>query len=243
MRLRDKVCIVTGSSRGIGRAIAEGYAKEGALVAITYLEQRKEAENVAAQIGTDMVFELDTRKRAQIQSVFETIHAKHGRIDVLVNNAGVNRTNDFDKLSEEDWDLVLDVDLKGVFLCCQEVLKFMPDGGRIINIGSLSGEYGGPRTPSYAAAKAGVMALTHCLARFVGERKICVNCLSPGVIENEFTAKTMAAKVRQMVDQLILLKRFGSVEDIVGPAVFLASDESSYVTAQTISVNGGAWVH
>jgi 3-oxoacyl-[acyl-carrier protein] reductase len=243
MRLRDKICVVTGSSRGIGRAIAEEYAKEGARVAITYHEQGKEAEDVAARIGTDMVFQLDVRKREQIRAVFEAVKKRHGRIDVLVNNAGVNRTNDFDELSEEDWDFVLDVDLKGVFLCCQEVLRFMPDGGRIINIGSLSGEYGGPRTPSYAAAKAGVMAMTHCLARFVGERRICVNCLSPGVIENEFTAKTMSPGVRDMANNLILLKRFGRVEDIVGPAIFLASDESSYVTAQTISVNGGAWVH
>jgi 3-oxoacyl-[acyl-carrier protein] reductase len=242
MRLDKKVCVVTGSSRGIGRAIAQGYAKEGALVAITYYDRRREAEDVAAQIGTDMVFQLDIRSREQIRAVFEAVYEKNGRIDVLVNNAGVNRTNDFDKLSEEDWDFVLDVDLKGVFLCCQEILKFMPHGGSIINIGSLSGEYGGPRTPSYAAAKAGVMALTHCLARFVGERSIRVNCLSPGVIENEFTANTMSPDVRNMANNLLLLKRFGRVDDIVGPAIFLASNESSYVTAQTISVNGGAWV-
>jgi len=161
---------------------------------------------------------------------------------VLVNNAGVNKTGDFDKLTEEDWDYVLDVDLKGVFLCCQEVLPLMPDGGRIINVGSLSGEYGGPRTPSYAAAKAGVMALTHCLARFVGGRGICVNCLSPGAIENEFTAQTMSPQVRELVDHLVLLKRFASADEMVGPAIFLASDESSYMTGQTLSINGGAWV-
>lgn len=242
MRLKDKVCVVTGSNRGLGRAIAEGFAREGARVAITYQQRRQEAEEVAAWIGADVVLQLDVRSRTQIREVFETVHHRYGRIDVLVNNAGVNRPNDFDKLSEEDWDFVLDVNLKGVFLCCQEVLRFMPDGGRIINIGSLSGEYGGPRTPSYAAAKAGVMALTHCLARFAGARNICVNCLSPGPIENEFTANTMAPDVRNLLNNLLLLKRFAREEDMVGPAILLASDESSYITAQTIAVNGGAWV-
>ena len=241
-RLKDKVCVVTGSSRGLGRAIAEGFANEGATVVITYHQRRKEAEEVACRIATDLVFELDVRKREQIRTVFQTVWDRTRRIDVLVNNAGDNRSNDFDKLCEEDWDHVMDVDLKGVFLCCQEVLKYMPAGGRIINIGSLSGEYGGPRTPSYAAAKAGVMALTHCLARFVGDRAICVNCLSPGAIENEFTAKTMAPEVRDLLERLILLKRFATEQDLVGPAIFLASDESRYITGQTISVNGGAWV-
>jgi 3-oxoacyl-[acyl-carrier protein] reductase len=118
----------------------------------------------------------------------------------------------------------------------------LPDGGRVINIGSLSGEYGGPRTPSYAAAKAGVMALTHCLARFLGPRGVTVNCLSPGVIESDLTAQTMPASLRDKILPTILLGRLGRYEELTGAAVFLASDESSYMTAQTLSVNGGAWV-
>ena len=118
----------------------------------------------------------------------------------------------------------------------------MPKGGRVINIGSLSGEYGGPRTPSYAAAKAGVMSLTHCLARFLGKKKICVNCISPGVIGNDFTKKTMAPKVKKLVNSLLLIPRLGTFKDLLGAAVFLASEESSYITGQTLSVNGGAWV-
>lgn len=242
MRLENKVCIVTGSSRGLGRAIARGYAAEGAIVAITYRDKRQDAEAIAEEIGADLVLQMDVRSREQIRQAFHLVHEKHGHIDVLVNNAGVNKTGDFDMLTEEDWDYVLDVDLKGVFLCCQEVLPLMPDGGRIINIGSLSGEYGGPRTPSYAAAKAGVMALTHCLARFVGKRGICVNCLSPGAIENELTAQTMSTDVRDMVHHLVLLRRFASVDEMVGPAIFLASEESSYMTGQTLSINGGTWV-
>jgi 3-oxoacyl-[acyl-carrier protein] reductase len=242
MRLKGKVCVVTGSSRGIGAAIAEAYSREGATVAITYNEQSTIAAEVARRCNTDMVYQMNVRYRDSIHKVFEEVSSRHGRIDVLVNNAGVNCTNNFDELTEEEWDLVLDVDLKGVFLCCQEVLRLMPDGGRVINIGSLSGEYGGPRTPSYAAAKAGVMALTHCLARFVGKRNICVNCLSPGVVDNEFTASSMSEGVRKFVDSLLLIPRTATYADITGPAVFLASDEAAYITGQTISVNGGAWV-
>ena len=118
----------------------------------------------------------------------------------------------------------------------------MPSGGKIINIGSLSGEYGGPRTPSYAAAKAGVMSLTHCLARFVGKKKINVNCISPGVIDNEFTSKTMSKNVKGIVKNLLLIPRLGKLDDLTGAAIFLASNESDYITGQTISINGGAWV-
>ena len=242
MKLHNKVCLITGSSKGIGRSIAKAFAAEGAKVIITYNTNKKEGIKLSKELGTGTAYKLKVIKKKNIPSVFKDVFKKFGKIDVLVNNAGTNKTNDFDKLSEKDWDIVVDVNLKGVFLCSQEVLKYMPNGGRIINIGSLSGEYGGPRTPSYAAAKAGVMSLTHCLARFVGRKKICVNCISPGVIENEFTAKTMSKDVRKKAKSLLLLPKFGNVKDINGLAVFLASKESNYITAQTLSVNGGAWV-
>ena len=243
MRLKNKICVVTGSSRGIGAAIARGYAKEGATVVITYREKKKEALAVAKETGSELVLKMDIRDRASIRSAFKKVHKRYGRIDVLVNNAGTNRTNDFDKQTQEEWDEVIDVDLTGAFRCCQEALPYIPDCGRVINIGSLSGEYGGPRTPSYAAAKAGVMALTHNLARFLGPRNICVNTLSPGVIASEFTDRTMSPAVRKTALSLMLIKRFAKYEEMVGAAVFLASGESSYMTAQTLSVNGGAWVH
>lgn len=242
MRLNNKVCVVTGSSRGIGAAIARGFAKEGAKVVVTYVSQKDKARQIGDKIGSELVLQLDVRDRQSIRRVFKKIVEFYGHINVLVNNAGINRTADFDKQTDKEWDEVIDVDLTGVFRCCQEVLPFITDYGRIINIGSLSGEYGGPRTPSYAAAKMGVMALTHCLARFLGYRNICVNCLSPGVITGEFTEETMSPDVRKTALSLMLLKRFARYEEMVGAAVYLASDESSYTTAQTISVNGGAWV-
>lgn len=242
MRLKDKVCVITGSSRGIGEAIARGYAKEGARVVITYVSQKDSAHQVGREIGTELILQLDVRNRSNIKEVYKKINDHYGYIDVLVNNAGVNRTADFDKQTDEEWDEVIDVNLTGVFRSCQEVLPFIKDYGRIINIGSLSGEYGGPRTPSYAAAKMGVMALTHNLARFLGPRNICVNCLSPGVIAGEFTEETMSPDVKKTALSLMLIKRFARYEEMVGAAIYLASDESSYCTAQTISVNGGAWV-
>ena len=166
MRLKNKICLITGSSKGIGAGIAEEFAKEGAKVIITYNKQKKLALQIYKKIKAVGIYKLDVRKKSNIISIFKKIKNKFGKIDVLVNNAGVNKTADFDKLKEADWDFVMDVNLKGVFLCCQEAIKYIPSHGKIINIGSLSGEYGGPRTPSYAAAKAGVMSLTHCLARF-----------------------------------------------------------------------------
>ena len=242
MRLQDKVAVVTGSSRGIGEAIARGYAKEGCHVVVTYVQQKEKAEKVTREIHADLCLQMDVRDREQIRSVYEQTKNRYGKLDILVNNAGINRTADFDQQTDEEWQEVLDVNLTGVFKCSQEVLPFISDFGRIINIGSLSGEYGGPRTPSYAAAKAAVMALTHNMARFLGPRNICVNCLSPGVIEGELTARTMSPQVREQALSLMLIKRFASYQEMVGGAIFLASDESSYMTGQTLSINGGAWV-
>ena len=242
MRLKDKIAVVTGSSRGIGEAIARGYAQEGCKVVITYVEQQGKAEAVAKDIGAELCLKLDIRSREDARHVFEKTVKRYGKLDILVNNAGINRTADFDKQTDEEWQDVIDTDLTGVFRCSQEVLPFICDYGRIINVGSLSGEYGGPRTPSYAAAKAAVMALTHNMARFLGPRSICVNCLSPGVIAGELTEKTMSPAVKETALSLMLIKRFARYEEMVGGAVFLASDESSYMTGQTLSINGGAWV-
>lgn len=242
MRLKGKIAIVTGSSSGLGEAIVRAYRKEGAQVIVTYSTKRDAAERIAAEVDAGMVCHLDVRDRGSIRACFQKAYTRFGQIDILVNNAGVNRTADFDKQTEEEWNEVLDINLTGPFRCCQEVLPYIRDGGRIINVGSLSGEYGGPRTPSYACSKMGLTALTHNLARFLGERNICVNTLSPGVIGNEFTERTMSPEVKGTALSLMLIKRFARVDEMVGAAIFLASEESSYMTAQSISINGGAWV-
>ena len=242
MRLKNKIAIIVGSSRGLGLSIAKGYKNEGAKVVITYLEKKEEALSVYQKEGFSDVFQLDIRCRESLVEFYEKIKEKYKKIDILVNNAGINRTADFIDQTDDEWDSVIETNLTGVFRNSQEALNLISDGGKIINIGSLSGEYGGPRTPSYAAAKMGIMALTHNLARFLADRNICVNCLSPGVIAGEFTEDTMSPDVKKTALKLMLLKRFAKYEEMVGAAIFLASDDSSYLTAQTISVNGGAHV-
>ena len=242
MRLKNKIAIIVGSSRGLGLSIAKGYRNEGAKVVITYLEKKEEALSVYQKEGFSDVFQLDIRCRESLVEFYEKIKEKYKKIDILVNNAGINRTADFIDQTDDEWDSVIETNLTGVFRNSQEALNLISDGGKIINIGSLSGEYGGPRTPSYAAAKMGIMALTHNLARFLADRNICVNCLSPGVIAGEFTEDSMSPEVKKTALKLMLLKRFAKYEEMVGAAIFLASDDSSYLTAQTISVNGGAHV-
>lgn len=243
MRLKDKVCIITGSAQGLGEAIARGYAREGAKVVISDIAEKiEQSQKVADEIGSELALVLDVRDRESIRAAFKKIADKYGYINVLVNNAGISLSADFDKQTDEEWNQVIDVDLTGVFRCCQEILPYITDYGRIINIASLSGEYGGPRSPAYCCAKTAVRGLTHNLARFLGPRNICVNALSPGVIGNEFTEKSMSQEVKEKALSLMLIKRLAKYEEMVGAAIFLASDESSYMTAQTLSVNGGAWV-
>lgn len=240
MRLKNKIAIVVGASSGLGLSIAKGYKNEGAEVIITYLTKKKEALRIQEKEKFADVFELDIRSRASLQKFYLEIANRYKHIDILVNNAGINRTDDFVDQTDEDWDAVIDTNLTGVFKNCQEALQLISDGGKIINIGSLSGEYGGPRTPSYAAAKMGLMALTHNLARFVADRNISVNCLSPGVIASDFTEDSMSEDVKKTALKMMLMKRFAKYEEMVGAAIFLAGEDASYLTAQTISVNGGA---
>jgi 3-oxoacyl-[acyl-carrier protein] reductase len=245
-RLEDRVAVITGSSRGFGAEIARVFAREGARVVITYnRDQEGEAalaREVAAETGSELVLPFDVRDRDSVRDVMGATAERHGRIDVLVNNAGVNIVGDFDQITDEDWQTVIDTDLKGVFLCSQEALQHLSDGGRVINIGSVSGQYGGPRTPSYAAAKAGVMALTHCLARFAAPRGITVNCVSPGTIGSEMLDATMPEDLKAKILPNVLLQRLGTPREVADAVLFLAADDASYVTAQTISVNGGLWV-
>lgn len=246
MRLTDKVAVVTGSSRGFGATIVRSMAREGAKIVITYWREQDgegaKAHVLATEVGADLIIPFDVRDRSSVRQLMATVAETYGHIDILVNNAGINIVGDFDQITDEQWDAVLDVDLKGVFICGQEVLPHMRDGGRIINIGSVSGQYGGPRTPSYAAAKAGVMALTHCLARFVAHRGITVNCVSPGSIASEMLDSTMPSYLQDQVFPNILLQRLGTPEEVADTVLFLATDEASYITAQTIGVNGGLWV-
>jgi len=239
-RLKGKVALITGASRGIGRAIAIEFAKEGASVIINYLSNKNLAEELAEKLTNDykvkaIAVKFDVRERKEILRAKEKVKKEFGKLDVLVNNAGINKPNDFDKISEEEWDEVLGVNLKGAFLVTQTFADIISDGGSIINISSVSGQYGGPRTTHYAVSKAGLIALTHNMAIFFSKRNIRVNCIAPGLIKSE-----MARAAKGLgVEGKILLKRLGLAEEVAKVAVFLASEEASYITGQTVNVNGG----
>ncbi len=240
-RLDGKVALVTGSSRGIGSQIALRLAHEGAHCAVCYNKEESMAETIARRIensgGRAFAVRLSVTDRASVRRAAQRVVETFGKIDILVNNAGINKPNDFDRISDEEWHDVLDVNLTGAFKVTQELLPFMADGGSIVNISSVSGQYGGPRTTHYCVSKAGLIALTQNLAIFCARRNIRVNAIAPGLIESEMAG----AATGLGVSEKILLRRMGTAEEVASVAVFLASSDSSYMTAQTLNVNGGLY--
>lgn len=241
MKLENKVALITGSSRGIGKSIAKKFVNEGAIVILTYKNNYNLAKNTSKELGNAMLVKLDISSKESIKHTLNKIIKKYHRIDILVNNAGINKPTDFEKIKEKDWDLILNTNLKGPFLLSQKILPIMKkqNFGRIINISSVSGQYGGPRTVHYAVSKAGLICLGHCLARFGALYGITVNNIAPGIIATEMSKNLVKSKIGMEILNKILLKRLGTTSDVSNLAVFLASDESSYITGQTYNVNGG----
>jgi len=244
MRLRGKVSIVTGAGRGIGRAIASAMADEGAYVIVNYAHSKTEAEQLVSNIrskgGEAVALRADVSRSDDVKSLVEAALNQYGTIDVLVNNAGVVKPHGLMEISEEEWDYVLDVNLKSAFLCSQEVAKIMLEkkSGKIINISSVGGAlFEASRYPHYAAAKAGVVGLTKSLANNLAP-DIQVNAIVPGLIETDMTSMLSLEKKREIIGRT-LLKRAGRPEDIARVAVFLASHESDFITGEVIFVTGG----
>jgi 3-oxoacyl-[acyl-carrier protein] reductase len=244
--LAGKNAVVTGGSRGIGRAIALGLAEAGADVIFTYRDQREEAEAVAAQIHKlgrrAQALRMDVTDRASVEEAARDA-ARFGKISVLVNNAGINKPTDFDKVTDSDWDLILSTNLKGPFICAQVFLPLLAEagGGSIVHIGSVSGQYGGPRTAHYAASKAGLFSLAQVMARFGASMKVRSNVVAAGLIASDMGAAALQAASVQKAAEGILMKRLGQTSEVADAVVFLASDASSYITAQTLNVNGGLY--
>jgi len=239
MRLDRKTALVTGASRGIGKAIAIAIMEAGGTVIVTYKINKDLADEVVKKDKTEncIAVQMDVSNRLSVKRAKKDIMDKFDSIDILVNNAGINHPNDFDKISDEEWNNILAVNLKGPFIVTQEFLPIIKDGGTIINISSVSGQYGGPRTTHYAVSKAGLISLTQNLAIFCAPRNIRVNSVSPGLIESKMAG---AAKNLGIFNK-ILLKRMGKPEEVANVVAFLASDDASYITAQTINVNGGLY--
>lgn len=245
MELKGKTALVTGGSRGIGRAIVEAYVAEGADVYFTYASNKEAALETCGALGLDAsrAFQADARDRVALKAVFAAIENEAGRLDILVNNAGINKPEDFDKITDEDWDEILGVNLKGPFVVTQEALPLLRQSkaGSVVHIGSVSGQYGGPRTAHYAASKAGLISLAQVIARFLAEDNIRSNTLSAGLVASEMAAEGMKNPAVQAAAEQVLLKRFATPDEVAQAAVFLACDRSSYVTGQTINVNGGLY--
>ena len=242
--LSGKTAFVTGGSRGIGRAIVRTLAGQGARVAFTYRSQRDEALSLQRELP-DVVraFEMEAASRRSIEAAMKAAASHFGGFSVLVNNAGINKPTDFDQVTDEDWDQILAVNLRGPFACSQVALPYLREsgGGSIIHIGSVSGQYGGPRTAHYAASKAGLISLSQVIARFGAKWKIRSNVVAAGLIQSEMAAAGLASAAVQKAADSIVLGRMGTPSEVGDAVAFLASDASSYITAQTINVNGGLY--
>lgn len=238
--LTGKTALVTGSTRGIGRAVAQALADSGARVAIVGRDKSK-ADAVAMEIGKDSLgFAADVADSTQVTALIADVEKAFGGIDILVNNAGLTRDNLVMRLKDEDWDAVLDANLRGAFVAIRAASRGMMKkrGGRIINMASVVGLNGNKGQANYAASKAGLIALTKSVAKELGSRNILVNAIAPGFIETEMTA-AMTADARSALTGLIPLERLGSPADIAAMVVFLASDYASYITGQVLVVDGG----
>jgi 3-oxoacyl-[acyl-carrier protein] reductase len=244
--LAGKNAVVTGASRGIGKAIALALAEAGADVMITFHEKRREADSVVRQIQAmerhAVAYPLDVTDRGSVATLARDAR-DFGPVSILVNNAGINKPTDFDQVQDSDWDHILDANLRGPFICSQVFLPLLAEagGGSIIHIGSVSGQYGGPRTAHYAASKAGLISLAQVVARFGAQFNVRSNTVAAGLIASEMAAAGMAAASVQKAAENIVLKRLGTPREVADAVVFLASDASSYITAQTINVNGGLY--
>ncbi len=242
--LAGKVAVVTGGSRGIGRAIAVNLAKEGANVVLFYAGNHQAAEETVAEIkqsGQEAVaFQVDVADSSQVDQAFKQVLSQFGQIDILVNNAGITRDNLLMRIKEDDWDAVVDTNLKGVFLCCKAVIRSMMKqrSGRIINISSVVGVSGNAGQANYVAAKAGVIGLTKTMAKEFASRSITVNAIAPGFIQTDMTS-ALDEKVRDATLTSIPLGRFGGAEEVANAVTFLSSDKAAYITGQTLHVDGG----
>ncbi len=243
--LKDQIAIITGGTNGIGRAIAECFAKEGAKVLLlaTSLERGEKAvEEIisATQPGQAEFFQGDVSDTARVKQIIDAIGEKYGRIDILVNNAGITRDQLLMKMTEEDWDRVLDVNAKSCFNTCKAVIRGMMKArkGRIINITSVVGLTGNTGQANYAASKAAVIGFTKSLAKETGSRNIAVNCIAPGFIDTDMTS-ALGEKVKEGILSQVPMGRLGKSDEVANTALYLASDMSNYVTGQVLVVDGG----
>lgn len=242
--LSGKVAVVTGGIQGLGKATASMLLRAGACIAVNYFDDdagvsRQRAEEAAQGWGdAGLVMAADVRDRTEMAAFLESVKAKFGRIDFLINNAALLRDRSVKNLTDEEWDVVIETNLSAVFRVSQIALPYLQDGGRIVNMASISGVIGFFGQANYSSAKAGIIALTKVLSRELASRRINVNAVAPGVVLTEMGASIPDAAREQMLAQ-IPMKRFGDPDEIASVILYLCSDLATYVTGQTLHVNGG----
>lgn len=247
MKLKDKVAVITGGAQGIGYAIASRYASEGAHIAICDVAEelcKKSADELQQKYGVQtLAAKVDVTRIADCEDLVQKCLDKFGRIDILVNNAGITKDNLVMRMSDQEWDAVLAVNLKGSFNCTKAVIRPMMKGkaGRIINICSIVGLMGNAGQANYAASKGGLIAMTKTCAREFASRNVLVNAIAPGFIRTRMT-DMLSEDQKQKLSALIPLTRLGEAEDVASAALFLASDDASYITGHVLSVNGGMYM-
>ncbi|HKL79126.1 MAG TPA: 3-oxoacyl-[acyl-carrier-protein] reductase [Mobilitalea sp.] len=242
--LKGKIAVVTGASKGIGRAIALQFAEHGAKVVVNYRSSIAQVEELLLairNIGSEAIaVQADVSQEEEAKSLIEAAVNEYGRIDIFVNNAGITSDNLLMRMSEEEFDKVININLKGTFFCLKHVAKVMlkQKSGKIINISSVVGITGNVGQTNYAASKAGVIGMTKTVARELGSRGITVNAIAPGFIETDMT-DSLPDKVRELSLSNIPLRRYGTVDEVAGVVSFLASDAANYITGQVIQIDGG----
>lgn len=242
MRFQQKIVLITGASRGIGKAIAEAFAAEGAIVIGTATSETG-ATTISQNLGLGQGMVLDVTNPVQCLQVFSAIETNYGSPEILINNAGITRDNLFLRMKEQEWSQVIDTHLNGLYHLCKLAVKPMLKArqGRIINIGSASGSMGNPGQVNYAAAKAGMIGFSKALALEIASRNITVNVVAPGLIDTNMIAELTAEQRQKLVDQ-IPAGRVGAPADVAQAVLFLASSQASYITGQTLHVNGGLYL-
>jgi len=239
-----RVSLITGGSRGIGKAIALQFANQGVQVAVNYLSNKAAADEVVKLIedqgSSAITVQGDVTKREDVERIFTTTTETLGPVEILVNNAGIISDSLLMRMSDDDWDSVIDLDLRSIFLCTREAIRTMLRNrwGRIINIGSVVGLRGNSGQANYAAAKAGMVGFTQSIAKEVASRNITVNCVAPGYVETDIV-EDLPKELKQSIMDRVPIGRFGYPEEIAGMVGFLASEAASYVTGQAIAVDGG----
>ena len=240
----SRIALVTGASRGIGRAIALRLAVDGHAVAVNYAANRSAAddvvETIAANGGTAMAVHADVGDAGAVGAMFETVEDRLGRVDVLVNNAGITRDGLLLRMGTDDWDQVIETNLRSVYLCSRAAMRGMLRSrwGRIISVSSISGISGNPGQANYAASKAGIIGFSKSIAREIGSRNITVNVVAPGFIETDMTDE-LGTDIAEEVAGRVAVGRLGRPEEIAAAVGYLASDDAAYVTGQTLVVDGG----